>query len=129
KLHALGLTVFSAGIVGMCWSSRFHLGMYDNVLMPLHALSGLAVALTLAQATGPGRRDDALEWTALIFSAAFIWRLEFPLEREVPSKVHLEQYEKLVSDLKKLPPETWVAFHGVPSHDAGLKPRSHWMGM
>lgn len=129
KGYALGLTMFSAGIVGMCWSSRFHLGMYDNVLMPLHALGGLAVALTLAQATDPGRRDDALEWTALIFSAAFIWRLEFPLEREVPSKVHLEQYEKLVSDLKKLPPETWVAFHGVPSHDAGLKPRSHWMGM
>src|SRR5690606_25315758 len=116
-------------IVGMCWSSRFHLGMYDNVLMPLHALGGLALSLSVAQATFPGRRDRALEWATLVGAAAFIWRLEFPLEREVPSQAHYDQYEKLISDLKELPQETWVAFHGVPSHDAGLKPRSHWMGM
>lgn len=129
KCLGFGLTAFSAGIVGMVWSSRFHLGMYDNVLMPLHALGALGIALTLANLTGKDARNYSLEWATLIGATAFIWKLEYPLEKEVPTEAHIKQYERLVSDLKKLPPGTWVAYHAVPALDAGFQPRGHWMGM
>lgn len=129
KWVGFGFALFSAGIVGMAWSSRFHLGMYDNVLMPLHALGALGMALTLANVSAKDSPAHPLEWATLIGTVAFIWKLEYPLEREVPTEAHIKQYERLIVDLKKLPPKTWVAYHGVPAVDAGLPPRAHYMGM
>lgn len=128
-LESLGFFVFAAGTTGMAWSSRFHLGMYDNVLMPLHALIGLGVGLSLGRIQKLDASWRTLEVASLLAIAGTFWKLEYPVEAQVPTAAHVRQYEQLLERIKQLPRGTWVAYHSTPTIQTNNPPRSHWMAL
>jgi len=125
----LGFPVFAVGVVLQSWSSRFHLGMYDNVLMPLHALLGLGVACSLGRLKGGPAFSRPFEVAVSLGLAGMIWNLEYPLEAQRPTAAHHSAHKKLVARLKKLPKDTWVPFHSSAPVLAGHEPRAHWMAL
>ncbi len=125
---SLTFVAFSLGVVGMTWSSRIHLGMYDNVLMPTHALMGLCVALSLGRYKQMSRYG-ALQTALLLGSLGMLWNLEYPLEAQRPTEGHLSAQKAFVARLKALPRGTWVPYHSASARAAGLEPRAHWAAL
>jgi hypothetical protein len=128
-IRSLGFPLFVLGVTGQVWSSRFHLGMYDNVLMPLHAVLGLGVALALARLQTQARTSRAIEMVSLLALLATFWKLEYPVEQQLPGESRVKQYATLSERLEQLPEQTWIAFHSTPAIQLGKPPRAHWMAL
>lgn len=125
---SLGFLAFTVGIGGMTWSSRIHIGMYDNVLMPLHALLGLGVALLLGRSLTRAR-STALQAAVVLGALGTLWNLEYPVEAQRPTAGHVEAHKAFVARLKTLPQGTWVPYHSSAARSAGHAPRAHWMAI
>jgi hypothetical protein len=125
-----GFGAYSVGIILQVWSSRFHLGMFSNVLMPMHALMGLGAALMLARLQKSQRRADrVLELVATLGIAGTLWNLDYPAEAQLPGEARLKQHENLMQRFEESPKGAWAPYHGVPTFLAGSPPRAHVMAL
>jgi hypothetical protein len=125
----LGFMAFVVGILLQVWSSRFHLGMYDNVLMPLHAVLGLTLALALGRLRQIASHARALETAVLAVTLGTLWNLEYAVENQRPTEAHLQHHKQLMARFSNSPKGAWAPYHSVPTLLAGNPHRSHIMAV
>jgi len=119
------------------WAARFHSGMYENVLMPMHAALALGTAEALAHTRTLGRdpRPGSAQsgfHMSLVWSGAVIFSLLGLQENyisQTPDARRSQAFSQAVDELKQLPPNTWVVTNQGLGHSAGLPIRSHAMAL
>lgn len=120
--HAL----VGAGMIGMAYASRVHLGGYANVLMPAYAWIAVLAGLALAWADAEGRR----RWRAapLLFQAACALQLAllvYDPRAQVPDARDVAAGRRLVAELAAAEGEVLVPSRNYLPVFAGKRPSLH----
>lgn len=118
-----------AGMVGMAWSSRIHVGGYDNVLIPAYAgvavMFGLAVHALLSMCVVPqGSRRFLCAFLYLLCVLQFT-ALWYDPRANVPTRYDFAAGHQLVALLKSIDGEVFFPHHGYLATLAGKKSYLH----
>lgn len=108
----LGFAAFSTGVVLLVYSSRTHAGMFANVLMPLHALTGLGTALLLGRVQQLQGRSRVLEFVAVAGLLFSFYGLRYRADAHRPTRSHQVLQSRLEQQIAPYLHDAWVPFHG-----------------
>ncbi len=130
RRQALFYPAIAAGMLGVAWSSRLHLGGYDNVLLPAYAilalLFGLGIQkglLAIQRSALPRRRAAMLGLLALCL-LQYGWLFYDPLE-QVPTRADAAAGEALLQRIREIDGEVYLPFHGYLGTLAGKRSYAH----
>jgi len=119
----------AAGMVGVAWSSRMHLGGYDNVAMTAYAVISLYFALGLHEAAGllarrPVRARAAVAALWLAAAIQLGW-LAYDPRAQLPTAADRAAGEQLLERLRTIDGEVYLPFHGYLAELAGKRSYAH----
>lgn len=119
----------AAGMVGLAWSSRMHLGGYDNVAMTAYAAISLHFALGLHEAAGLLARRAARPRAAVaalwLAAALQLGWLAYDPRAQVPTAADRVAGEELLERLRAIDGEVYLPFHGHLAELAGKRSYAH----
>ena len=127
---ALFYPAVAAGMLGLAWSSRLHLGGYDNVLLPAYAMLALLFAVGLRegllaiQRWPLPRRQAAMLGLLALCLLQYGWLVYDPLE-QVPTRADAAAGEALLQRIREIDGEVYLPFHGFLGTLAGKRTYAH----
>jgi hypothetical protein len=130
RREALFYPALAAGMLGVAWSSRLHLGGYDNVLLPAYAILALLFALGIheglqvIQRSSLPWRHAAMPGLLALCLLQYGWLFYDPFE-QVPTRADAAAGEELLQRIRQIDGEVYLPFHGFLGTLAGKRSYAH----